>query len=58
LRLNPGPLVAVIVLAPASEAPMIAAIEAISSSIWMNRPPRRGSSPARISAISEEGVIG
>jgi len=32
---KPGPLVAVNDLAPASEAPMTAAMEAISSSIWM-----------------------
>jgi len=32
---NPGPLVAVIALTPVREAPMTAAMEAISSSIWM-----------------------
>jgi hypothetical protein len=55
---KPGPLVAVITLRPVSEAPMMAQIEAISSSIWMNRPPIRGSRKARCSAISVDGVIG
>ena len=36
---KPGPLVAVIARAPVQEAPMIDAIEAISSSIWMKTPP-------------------
>ena len=55
---KPGPLVAVIAFLPASEAPMQAAIEPISSSIWMNLPPTLGSSSAQSSAISVEGVIG
>jgi hypothetical protein len=55
---KPGPLVAVSAFAPASEAPMTAAIEAISSSIWMYMPPSFGMRFAHSSAISEEGVIG
>ena len=55
---KPGPLVAVMTLLPVSEAPMMAQIEAISSSIWMNFPPTFGSRSESISAISVEGVIG
>jgi len=55
---NPGPLVAVITLAPASDAPMMDPMAAISSSIWMNRPSLAGRSSARNSAISEEGEMG
>ena len=55
---KPGPLVAVIALTPPSEAPITAASEPISSSIWMNTPSARGSSRDICSAISEEGVIG
>ena len=55
---KPGPLVAVNALAPASDAPTTAAIEAISSSICMNTPPSCGSRTEHSSAISEEGVIG
>jgi len=55
---KPGPLVAVIDLAPVSEAPMMAAILAISSSIWMNLPPSAGMRLAIHSAISVDGVIG
>ena len=58
LRLKPGPDVAVSALAPAREAPMMAPIAAISSSIWMNLPPIFGSLRTRYSAISEEGVMG
>jgi hypothetical protein len=58
MRENPGPLVAVIALFPVREAPMIAAIEEISSSIWMKRWPRSGSRLLRYSAISDDGVIG
>ncbi len=43
IREKPGPLVAVIALTPASEAPTTAPIEAISSSIWIKVPPRAGS---------------
>lgn len=45
-------------LQPVSEAPMMAHMEAISSSIWMNLPPAAGSRAARCSAISVEGVMG
>ena len=55
---KPGPLVAVMTLWPVSEAPMMAHIEAISSSIWMNLPPFSGSFAASSSAISVDGVIG
>ncbi len=55
---KPGPLVAVIALAPVHEAPMMDAMDAISSSIWMNTPPFFGSFAAMCSAISVEGVIG
>src|SRR3990170_2180239 len=55
---NPGPDVAVIALAPATEAPMTAAIDAISSSIWIKCPPTRGRLRASNSAISVDGVIG
>jgi hypothetical protein len=58
LRENPGPLVAVIALTPPMEAPITAAIEAISSSICTKTPPASGSRRARRSAISDEGVIG
>ena len=37
---------------------MTAAIEAISSSIWMNTPPTSGSFPESASATSDDGVIG
>ena len=55
---KPGPLVAVIALTPPNEAPITAASEPISSSIWMKTPPTRGSSRDIVSAISEDGVIG
>ena len=42
IKENPGPLVAVMDLTPASEAPITAPREAISSSIWMNVPPTVG----------------
>ena len=55
---KPGPEVAVSGLVPASEAPITAAIEAISSSIWMKWPPTCGRRRESTSAISVEGVIG
>ena len=55
---KPGPLVAVIALRPASEAPSTAPSDAISSSICTATPPRGGNSSAIRSAISDEGVIG
>src|SRR5512138_3959935 len=54
----PGPLVAVMTLAPVTAAPRIAPIAAISSSIWMKRPPTCGSRTDRCSAISEDGEMG
>ncbi len=54
----PGPLEAVIALAPATEAPITAAMLASSSSIWMNLPPRRGSRCDISSVISVAGVMG
>ena len=38
IREKPGPEVAVMALAPPQEAPRMAAMEAISSSIWMHMP--------------------
>jgi len=58
MREKPGPLVAVMALSPPMEAPMTAAMLAISSSIWMNLPPSWGRRRERISAISVEGVMG
>ena len=40
IKENPGPLVAVIALSPVKEAPVMAHMEEISSSICMNLPPR------------------
>ena len=54
---DPGE-VAVIALAPPTDAPMTAAILAISSSIWINTPPTLGNSCAMYSAMSVEGVMG
>ena len=58
IRLKPGPEVAVIAFAPPTDAPMTAARELISSSIWMNLPPTWGSRRARTSATSVAGVMG
>ena len=55
---KPGPEVAVSALAPASEAPITAPIEAISSSIWMKWPSTWGRRRDSTSAISVEGVMG
>ncbi len=56
---KPGPLVAVIALTPPIDAPMTAAIDAISSSIWTKTPASGGSSFDDIrSATSDDGVIG
>jgi hypothetical protein len=55
---KPGPLVAVMALDPAREAPMTAARDAISSSICTNTPSTPGRSRTMCSAISDEGVIG
>jgi hypothetical protein len=58
IREKPGPEVAVMLLTPAAEAPMTAAMEPSSSSIWMKCPPTWGSLPAQPSAISVDGVMG
>ena len=58
MREKPGPLVAVMAFLPVSEAPMMAAIEPISSSIWTKVPPILGSSSEQSSATSVEGVMG
>jgi len=58
MRLNPGPDVAVSALTPASDEPMTAPIEAISSSICRNEPPTSGMRRESVSAISVDGVIG
>ena len=59
MRLKPGPLVAVNALAPASEAPMTALADAISSSAWRKR--NSGCSaawPEAMLRISVDGLIG
>ena len=58
IRLKPGPLVTVMVFVPVHDPPMIAAIDASSSSIWMNVPPMSGNRLAIRSTTSVEGVIG
>jgi hypothetical protein len=59
IREKPGPDVAVMDLAPVQAAPIIAAIEAISSSIWIKHAPLIfGIRAAICSATSVEGVIG
>jgi hypothetical protein len=55
---NPGPLVAVMLFRPASEAPITAPMLAISSSIWIKVPSNCGNRTDKISAISEAGVMG
>jgi hypothetical protein len=57
-RENPGPLVAVMLLTPARDAPITAPMEAISSSIWIKVPPRAGRRQLIISLISVAGVMG
>ncbi len=57
-RAAPGPEVTVITFCPPQAAPMSAAIEAISSSIWMNIAPTSGARSEKRSAVSVEGVIG
>jgi hypothetical protein len=58
IREKPGPLVAVNALAPAREAPMTAAMLAISSSICRQTPPTFSMTLEHSSAISEDGVMG
>ena len=55
---RPGPDVAVIALRPANEAPSTEASAAISSSVWIATPPKRGSRAASHSRMSDAGVIG
>ena len=57
-REKPGPLVAVMAFAPVKAAPITEPMALISSSIWMNLPPLRGSRAERNSAISEDGDMG
>jgi hypothetical protein len=54
----PGPLVAVRLFLPTRDAPMIEAIAAISSSIWIKTPPAFGRRLDNNSATSVEGVMG
>jgi len=58
IRLIPGPEVAVMAFRPPQDAPMTAAMEAISSSIWRKVPPTTGSRSASRSATSVAGVMG
>jgi hypothetical protein len=58
IKENPGPLVAVIDLTPAREAPITAPRLAISSSIWMKVPLTWGSLMDKISETSVAGVMG
>ena len=55
---NPGPDVTVITFFPPHEAPIRAAIDASSSSIWIKTPPTEGIRSENLSAVSVEGVIG
>ena len=55
---KPGPLVAVMALTPATEAPMTAAMLPISSSICTYRPPTWGRRMDEVSATSLDGVMG
>ncbi len=55
---RPGPEVDVIDFTPAKEPPMMAPRADSSSSVWMIRPPERGSHSERKWRTSEEGVIG
>jgi len=57
-RLMPGPLVAVMALAPAETAPMHMPMEAISSSPWTATPPAAGSWRIIMPRMPEAGVIG
>ncbi len=55
---KPGPLVTVKDFVPVQEAPMMAAMLASSSSIWMKVPPIMGNRREIRSTTSVEGVIG
>ena len=58
MRLNPGPEVAVMDFTPAFDAPRIAAMDAISSSIWIYTPLICGRRQDICSATSVAGVNG
>ena len=58
IKENPGPEVTVMVFRPPQAAPIKAAIEASSSSIWIKTPPTVGILSENLSAVSVEGVIG
>ena len=58
MRQKPGPLVAVIALAPPQEAPTTATMAAISSSACRQKPSTSGSRRAIPSRISVAGVMG
>jgi len=58
MRENPGPEVDVMDFLPPHEAPRMAAMELISSSIWMKMPSTWGMRTAIRSAISVAGVMG
>jgi hypothetical protein len=58
IKEKPGPDVTVMAFFPPQTAPIKAAIEASSSSIWMKMPPTLGILSENRSAVSVEGVIG
>jgi len=58
IRLKPGPDVAVMAFFPPQLAPIIAPMDASSSSICMNIPPICGSRSEKCSVISFAGDIG
>ena len=58
MRLTPGPLVAVIAFFPVHDAPITAASELISSSIWMKTPFLSTSPGRRTASLSETSVAG
>ena len=58
IREKPGPEVLVMDLAPPRLPPRMAAMEAISSSIWMNTPPTWGKRLLMRSATPVAGVMG
>jgi len=55
---RPGPLVAVMALTPANEAPTAAPMPAISSSAWSTEPPYFQTWSVKNCMISVEGVMG
>jgi hypothetical protein len=58
MRENPGPDVELMDFAPEQDAPKRAAILAISSSIWIYKPPTSGNLLDILSATSVAGVMG